>query len=578
MPADDFSPDRVMLELVAVFLAPLIVAAVAVRYEQHPAVSRASRYADRVLASRWLPLICGLVSALIMAWEWSGAHFIPNVADESAYVLQAEIFSKGFWTLGARPLPEFFEQMHVLVTPFVASKYFPGESLLLVPGVLAGFHPLVPMLLIFGSGALIFALGRRLTNGWIALLVWAVWTTARANLRFLPSYLSETTTVFLWLLGWWALYDWYLRPRRRTIILLSVCIAWALITRPLTGLVFAVPAIAVAVWSARKRGLWDQIGYAVLVGAALVLIVPLWNRFTTGNWTQTPQSLYTRTYMPWDAIGFGLNATPPLRAMPANQTRELEGFMALHESHTVGSMPHDATERLASLREDVFTGWRAGLAGFFLLGLFALLPAFAIGAVTALLLFAAYLFYAHPAFWTAYYLEALPMVAMITVLGFLLAMNWMRRNIEHGSKPTESVASNAGGFVSPGGWLGRETGAGSLVGIVLAIALLAGSLSVVRSERVLHSRSAAVRLGLWDVMNRLPTPRNLLFVRDDRKTARNMVTNDPDPDRARTWLVHDLGSENARLQKLVPDRTAYLIDLDAKTLIQLPSVPVTAAR
>src|SRR5450759_1128417 len=229
MAPDDFSPNGLMLEPVAVFLTPLIVAAVAIRYEQHAMVIRAARFADAVLGSRWLPLACGLMSASIMAWMWSGSHFIPNIADESTYVLQAEIFAKGALLLAARPLPEFFEQMHVFVTHFVASKYFPGQSLLLVPGILVGFHPLVPLLLIFGSGFLIVVLSRRITNGWAALLVWAVWTTARANLRFLPSYLSETTTVFLWLLGWWALYDWYLRPRRRTLILLSLCIAWALI-------------------------------------------------------------------------------------------------------------------------------------------------------------------------------------------------------------------------------------------------------------------------------------------------------------------------------------------------------------
>lgn len=556
-----------MLELVAVFLAPLIFAAVAIRYEQHAMVLRASSFADVVLASRWLPSICGLISALLMAWEWSGAHFIPNIADESAYLLQAEIFSKGSWSLAARPLPEFFEQMHVFVTPFVASKYFPGESLLLVPGVLLGFKPLIPLLLIFGSGLLIVALSRRMTNGWVALLVWAVWTMARANLRFLPSYLSETTTVFLWLLGWWALYDWHIKPRRRTLILLSACIAWGLITRPLTGVVFAVPAIAVAVWSARRRGALAEIRYALLVGIAVIGIVPLWSKFTTGRWTETPQSLYTKTYMPWDAIGFGLNSTPPLRAMPANQTREIEGFMAFHESHTVGSLPRDARARLAALNEDVFTSWRAGLTGYFLLGLLALSAPFAIAAGTALLLFVAYLFYAHPAFWTVYYLEALPMVAMITVLGFVLAMNWMRRNIERGEGSTESAV----------GGQGERAGAGSLVGVVLAIALITGSMPVVRSERDLHNRSGALRLALWDIMDRLPTPQNLLFVRDERKSARTMVTNVADPAHARTWLVNDLGSENVRLQKLVPDRTAYLIDLDAKTLIELPPVPDSAA-
>jgi hypothetical protein len=553
---------------VSVFLIPLIVAAIAIRYEQHPTVVRTSGFADALLASRWLPAVCGLISVLLMAWVWSGSHFIPNIADESAYLLQAEIFAKGRWSLAARPLPEFFEQIHVFVTPFLASKYFPGQSLLLVPGVLVGIRPLVPLLLIFGSGLLIVALCRRLTNGWVALLVWAFWTTSRANLRFLPSYFSETTTVFLWLLGWWALYDWNLKPRRRTLILLSLCIAWALITRPLTGLVFAVPAITVAVWSARRHGLLAEIRYALLVGAVVISIVPIWSKFTTGQWSQTPQSLYTRTYMPWDAMGFGLDSTPPLRVLPANQAPEIEGFMALHRSHTVDSLPHDVLVRLIGLHGDIFTAWRAGLAGYFVLGLLSLSPVVAIGGITALLLFVAYLSYAHPGFWTIYYLEALPVVAMITVLGFALAMTWLRRNLERrGESPESSPARR-----------GEREGAGSLVGIVLTIALLAGSLPVVRSERAIRERSAAARLGLWDIMTRLPTSYNLLFVNDERKAPRTLVTNDADLARARTWLVHDLGSEDVRLQELEPGRTAYVIDVNAGTLIQLAPVQPPATR
>ena len=557
-----------MLVPVMVFLAPLIVAAIAIRYERRATVARVSGLADAAFASRWLPPVCGLLSALLMAWVWSGSHFIPNIADESAYVLQAEIFAKGAWSLAARPLPEFFEQMHVFVTPFLASKYFPGESILLVPGALVGFPALVPLLQIFGSGLLIVALGRRLTNGWIALLTWAVWTTARANFRFLPSYFSETTTVFLWLLGWWALYDWHLRPRRRTLIPLSLCIGWALITRPLTGLVFAVPAISVAVWSARRNGLLAEIRYAVLVGIAVISIIPLWSRFTTGRWSQTPQSLYTKTYMPWDVIGFGVDSTPPLRALPANQAPEIEGFMALHQSHTIGSLPHDAMVRLVSLDRDVFTGWRAGLVAYFVLGLFALSPALAIAGIAALLLFVAYLSYAHPGFWTLYYLEALPIAAVITVLGFALAVKWLRRNMEQGGEsPGSATGQREGG-----------EGAGSLVGIVLTFVLIVGSLPVVRAEREIHARAGAARQALWEIMALLPTPSNILFVRDERRTPRSMVTNDVDPAHARTWLAHDLGSENVRLQRVAPERTAYLFDVSKRTLIQLPPVQDSTAR
>ena len=540
-----------MVEAVSVFLIPLIVAALVIRYEQHPTVVRVSEFADAMLKSRWLPAVCGLISAGLMAWVWNGSHFIPNIADESAYLLQAEIFAQGKWSLAARPLPEFFEQMHVFVTPFLASKYFPGHSLLLVPGILVGFPGLVPLALIFGSGLLIVALSRRLANGWVALLVWVIWLTSRSNLRFLPSYFSEVTTVFLWLLGWWALYDWYVRPRRSTLMLLSMCIAWALITRPLTGLVFAVPAITVAVWSARKRGILAEIQYALLVGAAVLCIVPVWSKFTTGEWTQTPQRLYTRTYMPWDAMGFGLDTTRPLSALPASQVPEMQGFMALHERHTAESLPYDAVLRLVALQRDVFARWRAGLVGFFVLGLIALSPAVAVGGITALLLYVAYLSYAHPSSWTIYYMEALPLVAIITVLGFAFAMTWIRRKMRRG----EGVGTS-----------------GSLVAIVLAIMLFIGSLPIIRTERGRRDSSAAPRLALWDVVSRLPTPHNLMFIRDERAAPHTMITNDADLAHARTWLVHDLGSENVRLQELEPDRTAYVIDLNAGTLIQLAPV------
>jgi hypothetical protein len=558
-----------MLFPVAVFLAPLIFAAIVVRYEQNAAIARVSRILDAALASRWLPVVCGLITAAIMAWVWSGAHFIANIADESAYILQAKIFAKGAWTLAPRPLPEFFEQVHVFVTPFLASKYFPGESILLVPGVIVGFTALVPLLFIFGSGALIVALGRRITNEWIALLAWAFWTTARANLRFLPNYFSETTTVFLWLLGWWALYDWHVRPRRRTLILLAFCIAWALITRPLTGLVFAIPAISVAVWSARRHGLLSEIRYALLVGVLVISIIPLWGRFTTGHWTQTPQSLYTKTYMPWDKIGFGVDTTPPLRTLPPNQAAEMQMFMALHQAHTVGSLPRDAKERIVAIHGDVFTGWRAGLAGYFILGLFALSPAITIGGVAALLLFLAYLSYAHPSFWTLYYLEAVPIVAVITVLGFAFAVTWLGRNIERDRVASKADVESRGG----------KTGAGSIIGVVLALALLVGFVPVIRAEHASRRVTIAPRLGLWQMMPALPTPSNILFVRDERVGHRSLVTNDVDEAHARTWLAHYLGGEeNLQLQKLAPDRTAYVVDVGARTLIQLSSVRDSTTR
>jgi hypothetical protein len=188
------------------------------------------------------------------------------------------------------------------------------------------------------------------------------------------------------------------------------------------------------------------------------------------------------------------------------------------------------------------------------IGLLAFIPALAIGGTTALLLFLAYLLYAHPYFWTVYYLEALPVVAMITVLGFARTTKWLATKIERGELGSPDR---------------REIAAG-LVSVVLTVGLLAGSLSGVRAERDLRNRGTGARLWLWDIMERLPTSRNVLFVRDERNAPRTMVTNDIDPATARTLLAHDLGDQNIRLGLAVADRSAYVIDMGAKTLIALP--------
>jgi len=147
-------------------------------------------------------------------------------------------------------------------------------------------------------------------------------------------------------------------------------------------------------------------------------------------------------------------------------------------------------------------------------------------------------------------------VAMITVMGFARATKWLATNIERGElRPPE-----------------RREVATRLVSAALSIALLAGSLSVVRAERDLRNRGTGARLWLWDIMERLPTSRNVLFVRDERYGPRTLVTNDIDPTTARTLLAHDLGDQNIRLGLAVADRSAYVIDMGAKTLIALPPV------
>ncbi|HEY8309161.1 MAG TPA: hypothetical protein VIG47_01330, partial [Gemmatimonadaceae bacterium] len=89
---------------------------------------------ESALATKWAVLAIGIISALTFRYEWSTLRALPLVHDEAAYVLQARLFASGKWA-DSVPIPEFFEQPHVLVTPRLAEKYGPGNALMLVPGI-----------------------------------------------------------------------------------------------------------------------------------------------------------------------------------------------------------------------------------------------------------------------------------------------------------------------------------------------------------------------------------------------------------------------------------------------------------
>src|SRR5436853_7286648 len=89
--------------------------------------------------------------------------------------------------------------MHVFVEPAVFAKYPPAHAMMLVPGIWLGMPGLMPALMAGLAGALTFWLARRLSNVWVALLTWLLWTTAPATLPWATSYLSESTTTVMWL-------------------------------------------------------------------------------------------------------------------------------------------------------------------------------------------------------------------------------------------------------------------------------------------------------------------------------------------------------------------------------------------
>ncbi|MGE5276858.1 MAG: hypothetical protein ACM3SU_07680 [Acidobacteriota bacterium] len=516
--------------------------------------------ATRFLASRAAPILFGFLTAIEIAFVWGSLDPVATVHDEAAYLLQAKVFARGHWTAPAAPLPEFFEQFHVLVTPVLAGKYPPGHSLLLAPGVWLGLPGLMPVVLAGIAGGLLFLLARRFANPWVALLTWVVWTTSPGNLRFLPGYFSQNTTIVLWLLGWWALADWLKGKGAGWLMFLSACVAWGVLTRPFTTVGYALAAAFVVLREILRRKAWRDLALALLPAAAVLAVIPVWSRATTGDALMTPYELYSKIYFPYQRPGFGLPAAAaPRRTLPPDMARYGEGYRAMHAAHTLASVPKDLADRAKGILNDTWGQSRWPLSLFAFLGLFVLPGPGVFALVSGVLLILCHIPFAHPWIWSLYYLELQAPLAFVTALGLWAVLSAVA------SRP-RPMRREVAGSVSPG----------AAVGAALLVLAAAGPLaSDVVGSRERHYIRMAYHGYFRSLVAAIPEPRAIVFVRYGPRHNEHLslIANEPYLQSAKAWIVYDRGPDNARLMRRAPDRACYLYDEAAGALTRLQGGP-----
>jgi hypothetical protein len=515
-----------------------------------------------VKARAALPLACGLVTAAATWWAWGAV--LPASHDESAYLLQAGIFAQGRWADPPPPASElgFFEQIHVLSEPRRAAKYPPGHALVLTPGVAAGLPALAPVVLAGVAGGLLVALARRAAGTRVALIAWLFWLAPPHPLVLRTSYLSEATTTVLWLLGWWALARWLedadAGASNRWLALLSLCIGFGAITRPLTTIAFAAPAAFVMLRSARWRWKAGAFAAALVPGAVLLLLIPLWSARTTGDAFQTPIGLYIRDYLPFDRPGFGPVADAPRRPLPPDlQGTFYEFFASQRNHHTVPALPVVLAARVRAIVGDLWGRWRLVGLALAALGAFFLPRLTRAPAISAVLLVLLYLAYPHHATYTIYYVESYPVFDFVTAVGFVALSD--RLAARTGRPALARIA---------------VVGAAAFLAVTAAFA--------VPAARAHHRQVSAPRMRFLEQVGRVPDARAIVFVRyaPDHDPHQSLVTNGPDHAHARVWVAHDRGGENAQLCRIAPERAPYLYDeatgrlipLDRNCLMRVPSL------
>jgi hypothetical protein len=499
------------------------------------------------LDSRAIVAFVFLTTFVVVLYVWASWNPIPVVHDEMAYLLQAQIFARGKWALPSPPIPAFWEQPHVLVEPTLASKYFPGHSLLMSLGVLIGWAPLVPLLLQSATGALLYVLARRVASGAVAFLAWVVWLLSPITLYFGASYFSEATTTACWLAGWYALLQWRTTRALRWLLAVAFFTGWCAITRPLTGVAYAIPIGIVVLRDVVAGRRWRDLAFAFAMGVAVLSILPIWSAHATGDWRLTPQTLYTRMYMPYDVPGFGMVTTPPTHSITPDLAKLNEAYSSVHVDHFPSTLPRKLVVRAKYLSVSIW-GVTSGVFGIFaLLGLLTLSGATAFAVGSALVLLLTYLLYATPPQWTLYYYESIPAWAYLTAAGVAWAASQAGRSRGTAMSPTFD-------WRSPRWSRAIFTGA-----LVLAMA----GLGAVKLMRAQHADDQRKLRRFYALLETIHDRRAVVFVRyspmHDAHTA--LVRNVANLADERIWVVYDRGeAENARLLALAPERKAYLFD------------------
>ncbi len=496
----------------------------------------ASRKAERTSWSQ--PVLVAVLTGLAMVRVWGSMQETATIFhDEAAYLLQARIFASGRWTAPAPPLPEFFEQFHVLVTPVLAAKYWPGHSIVLVPGVWLALPNLIPVLMTAVSGGMLFALTRRTTSSLVAGIAWLVWLTSRGTLFFHPTYLSEVTTSVLWLGALWALLEWRETSRPSWLVVLASCFAWAAITRPLTAIALCLPVVAVVARELITRGPLRQLMYGTIPFLVVLSLVPVWSSRTTGDWRRTPYTEYLTLYFPFDRLGFGFDSTPPKRALPPDMAKFTKEMSVPFREHTLSNLPAVFAQRLVTIGADMWGGKRVVLFPLAMLGIILSPPAVCFALGSALLLVISYLPYGFTSRWSVYYLEIQPVLAVVTAVGVWRLLQIVKARLT---------------------WAPRALAA---VGGLYLIGLAAYAVVRVETFRKIREFVITPKTRLASALTGIPDSA-IVFVRyaPDHDVHMSLIENSENLTETRVWVARDREHENRRLLELAPGRKAYVYD------------------
>jgi hypothetical protein len=282
-------------------------------------------------SSRRLPIaafIIAVISGLVLYTAAVLRHrdFFPLMHDEFAYLLQARMLAGGHLWLPSHPLAGFFETFFVFVRPVYSSIYFPGTSMLNLPGIWLGLPEwLIPLLIASAIAALLYLIVTEMCDGvagLLAVLLLLGLSTFRGLSIMVMSHSAMTllglALVFAWL-------RWRTRRSPWWALAIGALAGWAAITRPADALAFAL-AVGVGMLldlrhTPRRRD-WLLTPLLIILAAAPFLVLQLaFDRGVTGRWLYSPYQMYLDREQPGTQFSFTVHPPGP-EAAPSSSLPE----------------------------------------------------------------------------------------------------------------------------------------------------------------------------------------------------------------------------------------------------------------
>ena len=282
-----------------VLFVPLILFGLIRRKRRPSAVRRAF---VRFAARRRLAVLSIGIAALLLRAALLPLHPPPQpaVVDEYSYLLAADTFASGRMANPTHPCWIHFETICEMMQPSYASKYPPGQGLVLAAGILLAGSPWVGVWL---SVATMCASIVWMLQGWVRPR-WALLGGILVLLRialgsyWIDSYWGGAVAATGGAILYGALPRFLSRPRPLYGLLLGVGLAILANSRLYEGFLLSLPAMfALGVWAFRRgwtgaRELVPMLGLLAVTAAGMLA----YNRAVTGTPWQLPYQAHEAQY------------------------------------------------------------------------------------------------------------------------------------------------------------------------------------------------------------------------------------------------------------------------------------------